>query len=436
MKRLVCSLDGTWNDDDGETPLTNVAKLNRAILFQDATGVRQLTRYVVGIASSQDHSLAFLKGALGFEIGDRIKAGYEFLSHAYEPGDEIYLFGFSRGAYEARSLASFISIFGLARQGSNFSMDDAWAVYRQPERKRDFNAVAELSAECHYPVRIRCLGLWDTVGNIGNPYWSWGWLSRRFDYDDTRLHDTIDVALHALAIDEARNPFRPSLFTYPEDVRPPSRQHIEQTWFPGTHADVGGGWPETDLSDVALLWMAERLQSTTDLAIDVAKLKRECTPDYLGLQHCSSTGWLYRFSRAAPYVRLVQQDLDDGASRNRRTNKLPDGLVSLNEAIHESALMRLGKTVREARDGVIREIVYAPPTLAGANIAELRLEDNSRTAEDTGDKASRRPRKGRERSKAAVVCLTDRATCSIVQQHRTKRAPVALRARRLFGIPL
>ncbi|MET0639577.1 MAG: DUF2235 domain-containing protein, partial [Hyphomicrobium sp.] len=249
MKRLVCSLDGTWNDDDGEAPLTNVAKLNRAILFQDTRGVRQLKRYVVGIASSQDHGLAFLKGAIGFEAGDRIKAGYQFLSNVYEPGDEIYLFGFSRGAYEARSLASFITLFGLAPKDSGFSIDDAWDLYRQPERKRDFNAVAEIGAACHYPVRIRCLGVWDTVGNIGNPYWSWAWLSRKLDHHDTRLHDTIDVALHALSIDEARGAFRPSLFTYPDDETLPSHQHVEQVWFPGTHADVGGGWPETDLSD-------------------------------------------------------------------------------------------------------------------------------------------------------------------------------------------
>ena len=389
MKRIVCSLDGTWNDDDGAAPLTNVAKLTRAIPFVDASGVHQLVRYVVGIASSEDHSLAFLKGALGFEVSERIKAGYQFLSNVYDPGDEIYLFGFSRGAYEARSLASFITLFGLARRSGNFDLEKAWAIYRQPERKRDFDAVAEASAECHYPVRIRCLGLWDTVGNIGNPIWSWGWLSRKFDYHDTRLHDTIDVALHALSIDEARSPFRPSLFTYPENVQPPSRQHIEQVWFAGSHADIGGGWPESELSDIALLWMAERVRATTALAIDIEKLKRESSPNPLGLQHASSTGSLYTLSRISPFVRLIQQSLENaGPARRWRTSKLARGLVSLNEQIHESALMRLGQTVREARGRRLREMNYEPGTLVARPASLVRLEETAAIAEPIENKAA------------------------------------------------
>ncbi|MFT3730036.1 MAG: DUF2235 domain-containing protein [Hyphomicrobium sp.] len=365
MKRLVCSFDGTWNDDDGLAPPTNVAKLNRAILFRDSRGVRQLTRYIVGIATSEDKGFSFLKGALGFEIGDRIKAGYRFLSGLYEPGDEIYLFGFSRGAYEARSLASFITLFGIARKDSDFRIDDAWTVYRQKARKRDFNQVAEISAPCHYPVRIRCLGVWDTVGNIGNPFLSSAWLSRKLDYHDTRLHDTIDVALHALSIDETRSPFRPALFTYPDDEKPPSFQHVEQAWFPGTHADVGGGWPETALSDIALLWMAERVRATTGLAIDIDRLKRDCNPDHLGLQHNSSTGWIYALSRMMPHVRLIRESLHDHAPvGGRRTNRISQSLVSLNESIHESALKRLGQTVKEARNDRVRDIVYRPLALS------------------------------------------------------------------------
>jgi uncharacterized protein (DUF2235 family) len=360
MKRLICSLDGNSTDDDEPSPLTNVAKLNRAVLFEDPGGVRQLVRYVAGTTPSQNRGWSFLKSALGFQIGHRIRAAYQFLSNVYEPGDEIYLLGFSRGAYEARSLASFITLFGIARKSSDFPIDDAWRVYRKPERKRDFDTVAEISADCHYPVRIRCLGLWDTVENVGKSFWPLAWLRRKFDRHDLRLHDTIDVALHALSIDEARGSFRPTLFSYPDDIELPAHQHVEQSWFAGTHADVGGGWPDTALSDIALLWMAERIQATAGLAIDIEKLQRESSPDPLGLQHESATG--------RRYVRPMRQ--------------------SLNETIHQSALMRLGKNVKAARGSVVRDIIYGPSTLIQKNAEQSDVPAAETIPRPADDKAA------------------------------------------------
>lgn len=347
MKRLVCLLDGNCCDDDGAATPTNVAKLGRAILLKDGNNIRQLVRYVVGPSPAK--RLTSLKDAFGVAMSDRMRAAYQFLTNVYEPGDEIYLFGFSRGAYEARSLASFLTLFGVARREGGFDIDHAWSIYRRREKRRNFDTVAEISASCHYPVRIRCLGLWDTVENTGNPYRSRGSSSRRFGRHDTRLHDTIDVALHALSIDEPRRRFQPTLLTYPDNVALPTYQHVEQTWFAGTHGDVGGGWPESELSDIALLWMAERVQATTDLALDIEKLRREAKPDPLGTQHDPLTGW----------VRFI-------TPRTRRTSKPPLGLRSLNEAIHPSALSRLGQTVKEARSGVGRDIVYAPQFLEPA----------------------------------------------------------------------
>jgi uncharacterized protein (DUF2235 family) len=373
MKRLVCSLDGTWNDEDDASPLTNVAKLHSAIPPRDGRGVRQLVRYIAGVATTEGQRFTFLRGAVGLEVGARIKLGYQFLCDSYEPGDEIYLFGFSRGAFEARSLASFVTLFGIAKKDGGFSFDEAWKLYRQSDHRRDVDALARLSAACHYPVRIRCIGAWDTVSNIGNPLNGAARISRRLAFHDTRLHDTIDVALHALAIDEQRGSFRPTLFTLPEGTTLASHQHVEQRWFAGTHADVGGGWPETELSDIALLWMAERAAATTGLAIDIDKLKEAAKPDPFGLQHFSATGWVYAFSRLVPFVRLIRQDLDAISPGRRRwfrswrTGKLKAGLISPNEAIHESALARLGQEVREARVKTEREITYQPQNLVAAS---------------------------------------------------------------------
>ncbi|MBA2126912.1 DUF2235 domain-containing protein [Hyphomicrobium methylovorum] len=372
MKRIVCSFDGTWNDQDPKAPPTNVAKLHRAIRPRDRKGIRQYVRYLAGIASDEGMRFAFVKGAIGLEVGARIKLAYSYLMDVYEPGDEIYLFGFSRGAFEARSLASFISLFGIARPDSEFSIGNAWDLYRRSDHERNIDAVAELSASCHYPVRIRCIGVWDTVGNIGNPLTGGTWSSRRLAFHDMRLHDTIDVALHALSVDEIRGPFRPSLFTLPAETSLGSHQHVEQVWFPGTHADIGGGWPETALSDAPLLWMADRVSATTDLDIDFDQLSAIANPDCFGAQHASATGWVYAFSRAFPFIRLVRQN-DEAISparrrwfRSWRSSKTESGFLSLNEAIHESARRRFGETVIEMHKKRPRKIIYEPRSLAAA----------------------------------------------------------------------
>ena len=376
MKRLVCSLDGTWNDD-GPLPLTNVAKLYSAIAPRDRKGVRQLVRYISGSATASDLRFAFFRDAVGYEISSRIKLAYQFLRDTYELGDEIYLFGFSRGAYEARSLASFVTLFGIARKDGDFSFDDAWRLYRQSDHKRDVDALARLSAACHYPVRIRCVGVWDTVGNIGNPLSGRARMSRRLAFHDMRLHDTIDVALHALSIDEKRSAFRPTLFTLPEETTLASHQYVEQTWFAGTHADIGGGWPQTELSDIALLWMAKRVVAKTGLAIDIAKLRRSAHPKPLGLQHDSATGSTHAFSGFMPFIRLIKQNTDAIPRTRRRffgtwrAGKLNRGLVSLNETIHDSALARLGESVGQQRKKNVQDIIYQPRNLLAVTAAPL-----------------------------------------------------------------
>ncbi len=366
MKRLVCCLDGTWNDDRKASERTNVVKLCRAIPVVDSSGARQISDYVEGIATTQGQRATFLRGAIGLEVHARIAEAFKFLSDNYVDGDEIFIFGFSRGAFEARSLAGFISIFGLAKPGDGFSYKDAWACYRQPERKRDFNAVARLSAACRYPVPIKCLGLWDTVGNIGNPFLPRGLIGRRLAFHDMRLHDTVEVALQALSVDEPRGPFRPTLFTMRKGSALASHQRVEQVWFPGTHCDVGGGWPDAGLSDIALLWMAERVAALTDLAIDLNGLRASCTPNPLGPQHAANTG-IYRF--LPPFVRPVLQTPPRRPAWRRllcglwRDGELPTGEISLNETLHPSVSQRFGAKVVVIRKGAARDIVYRPINL-------------------------------------------------------------------------
>ena len=226
MKRVILCLDGTWNNNRAGSILTNVCKLHQVVAPTDSNGVQQIAHYVEGIVSADGESLQFVKGGIGVGVDDRIRKAYETLVKDYEPGDEIYLIGFSRGAFEARSLGGLITLFGVAKSGAGFSFDKAWSLYRTREKGRNQAALAEIRAAAHYPVRIKCVAVWDTVGNLGNPFVSGGAIGRRYEFHDTKLSDNIDVALHALSIDELRGPFRPTLWTLPKGQALPANQHV------------------------------------------------------------------------------------------------------------------------------------------------------------------------------------------------------------------
>ena len=380
MKRLIYCFDGTWNDDSGEEPLTNVVKLHRAVLPVDAAGVAQVSRYIVGIATSFKGRTRFIMGATGVEVGMRILSAYKQLMEDYEPGDRIHLFGFSRGAFEARSLASFVSMFGIGRPDHGFSLDAAWDLYSRHRGNQVPAKLNTLRAAAHYPVRIKCVGVWDTVGNLGNPLLPVSRLTRLLRYHDAHLHETIDVGLHALSVDENRGPFSPTLWTLKKGAALAPGQSIEQVWFPGSHADVGGGYEETQLSDIALLWMAESAMAKTGLAIDLDRLRRAAKPNPLGVLHPSATGQIYRWSRLLPFVRFISQDtrplsrLRRGVFGYWRTNKLPPDEVSLNESVHESVIQRFGCKAPELTGDTVRDVTYSP-----RNLTPL-LEDTDREA--------------------------------------------------------
>jgi len=370
LKRVIICLDGTWNTKTSRRSDTNVAKFSDLISAADAHGVRQIVHYVQGIASTPGERAQFLKGAVGYGVSNRIDKAFEHLSTDYEPGDDVFLFGFSRGAFEARRLSGFISLFGIAKSGTDFPFAKAWEIYRQSARKRDERAIAELRGLAHYPVRIKCVGVWDTVGNLGNPFFTTGLFGRRFSLPNTHPVEGLEVGLHALSVDELRGPFRPTLWTLPEGGALPPNQTIEQVWFPGTHCDVGGGFRETALSDIALRWMAERATATTGLAFNSEALAATTRPDPLGPQHGSAHGWIFFWSGLFPFVRLVKQTVEAIPAWRRRligtwrSGKLPKGEVSINESVHDSVTQRYGRRVIELAPVSSRSITYLPDNLA------------------------------------------------------------------------
>jgi uncharacterized protein (DUF2235 family) len=372
VKRLVCFFDGTWNKPEDADP-TNVVKLQRVIPPVDGGGIAQVVHYELGIATEAAlGDLTFAVGAIGFGVGSRIQGGYRFLCENYEDGDEIYLVGFSRGAFEARSLAGLIALAGIARSAAPEASHEVWDCYESNKLARNPARVKALRAAAHFPVRIKCVAVWDTIGNLGIPFVRKSLIKELLAFHDTKLAPTVDVGLHALSIDEPRGPFSPTLWTLKKGTALPPGQIVEQVWFPGCHANIGGGYKNCALSDIALLWMAERLTQTTGLAVGLERLRATTKPDPLGQQVSPTSDGVYRVSYLLPFVRLIKQNRKGISALRRaflgswRTSALPAGEVPVNESINESALARLGKRVPQRRGEALSEITYRPRTLAVA----------------------------------------------------------------------
>jgi len=370
VKRLVVLFDGTWNKPGKEDETTNVVKLQRAIPAEDAHGVRQLVEYVVGIATEDLGRLTFAVGAVGLGVGDRVQRGYRFLCENYEDGDEIYAIGFSRGAFQARSLAGLIALTGVARSAAPETIADVWDYYEQNKLEPDPARLAALRAAARYPVRIKCVGVWDTVGNLGIPFIRKGAIKELLGFHDTKLSPLVDVGLHALAIDEPRGPFSPTFWTIKKGAALPEGQIVEQVWFPGSHANVGGGIKDSALSDIALLWMAERIGQTTGLAVDLEGLRKSTKPDPLGELLSPTSDGVYRVSYRFPFVRLINQDRKGVSLLRRilfgdwRVGLVPAGETTVNESIHESAIARYGKRAPQRRGDALKRRKYRPMNLA------------------------------------------------------------------------
>lgn len=370
MRRLFCFFDGTWNRPDRADETTNVVKLHRAVPPAGPDGTRQITHYEIGIATKENFGrLEFAAGAIGVGVAERILDGYRFLVESYEPGDEIYIFGFSRGAFQARSLGGFVSHIGVLKREAAGRIDEAWTYYLASRRAPDPGRLADLHMRSHHGVRIRCIGVWDTVGNLGLPLLPKALDRRELAFHNTQLSGQVDVGLHALSIDEPRGPFSPTLWTKPRHAPMPPGQLIEQVWFPGCHANVGGGYPDAALSDISLIWMAERVIATTGAALDIAMLRAGAKPDPLGLAISPTSDPMFRVSHILPYIRLIRQDprginpLRRLLLGNWRASHLASGDVPVNELIHESAIARFGKMVELERGDSARRTRYGPRQL-------------------------------------------------------------------------
>ena len=268
-KRIIYCADGTWDTPDKHT---NVYKLYKAAM----TNSEQLPIYSDGVGANCDPLSALEGGAFGLGLWQKIKDGYTKIAHVYEQGDSLYLFGFSRGAYTARSLAGMIAICGLPTK--NFSDDlvnTAFDAYRQKDKRETL--LASLAGCNMDPTEIAMVGVWDTVGSLGIPSLVGKIDPILYGFLNTDLNPKIRNAYQALAIDERRAQFQPTLWTAPA-----AGQTMEQVWFVGVHSDVGGGEPPdgadtTALSDITLGWMMCKAKSL-GVTFDAEVLKQNTIP--------------------------------------------------------------------------------------------------------------------------------------------------------------
>lgn len=270
---MVCC-DGTWNKPDNQT-ITNVEKIARTVQTDAAaTGaVNQLVYYISGVGAGSYAVDRLLGGAFGYGLLHNVVASYRFLAQNYEPGDEIFIVGFSRGAYTARSVAGMLARVGLLTKRSLVEERLPAAVHlyrRTPLPGGAFGASEEEFKHDHcHDAKIAFLGVFDTVGALGVP----GFSRKGFRFHDVQLSSQVLRARHALAIDETRLKFAPTLWELPRVLEGASTEdlRVKQVWFEGAHSDVGGGYVETGLSDTALLWMVREAHEA-GLVFDVPLL--------------------------------------------------------------------------------------------------------------------------------------------------------------------
>jgi uncharacterized protein (DUF2235 family) len=365
MKRLVVCCDGTWNDTDNQSTDTNVFRIAKAIHgWQDTSGVLQVVLYLRGVGTSGLKAETWIEGATGLGVDDNICSGYMFIAQNYIPGDEIFLFGFSRGAYTARSLVGFLNACGILNRQNLADLPKAWAYYRAhpPHGPEDF--MTKYNSTCHTDARVNFLGLWDTVGALGIPLDLLAAANeRKFAFHDTGPCKIVKHGCHALAVDEHRHNFVPTFWTGTAlaDVA------IEQVWFAGAHADVGGGYNTRGLADIPLVWMAEKAEAD-GLVLDWSCLPDKGRLDPLAPTHDSSSG-LFRADRLMPMYRQIAQMPCKVSFYERLYAPADDNgklLPTINEAVHHSVITRYGKQAAicsNDKDGAYAQTVYAPKNL-------------------------------------------------------------------------
>ncbi|KAL8692106.1 MAG: hypothetical protein Q9218_002802 [Villophora microphyllina] len=296
-KRLIACCDGTWLDSamglmNKKLPIpSNVTRITHAIKAKSSDGVPQIVFYEPGVGSEGGIINRIIGGATAQGLSDNIRQVYSFLANNYSNGDEIFLVGFSRGAFTARSVAGLVAEVGLLTKSG---LPDLAEVFKDFQHKRDPNyrpanpnipfpgkpsasdpsyaRTMERDGLTRLGIKVKVVAVFDTVGSLGIP--RVGWLERlriqtrstkEFLFYDTCLDNHIENAYQALALDENRTAFSPAVWEKPAG----NTTNLRQVWFPGVHSNIGGGsYEDQGMANITLAWMMSQLEPFLDFDPD------------------------------------------------------------------------------------------------------------------------------------------------------------------------
>jgi uncharacterized protein (DUF2235 family) len=363
-KRLTLFFDGTWNTPESKT---NVWELYQLVSDTGADGVPQVKHYDPGVGTHWYDRLS--GGAFGAGLPENVRQGYAWLMRSYAPGDEVFLFGFSRGAFTARSLAGFVARCGLLKPGASMTVEQAFDRYRRGDAVRPiydllylqrhgetrFDAEEQALMQNTFYCRnlIKMVGVWDTVGSIGLPLGNIpGVSSLSFHFLNTHLSRVVQHSYQALALDEQRKPYWAILWTHyalkaptaDEPARTDDRM-VEQRWFAGAHCNVGGGYQGDILCLRPRAWMQEKavncgLAFRSQVALTDVDLDRKPRDSYAEFLR-PVWQWLSFLKTCQRYIRWVMSDPVMKMAHKKNGQMVRAGQVqTVNERIDLSVFRR------------------------------------------------------------------------------------------------
>ncbi|KAJ6604610.1 hypothetical protein DFH09DRAFT_1123260 [Mycena vulgaris] len=375
-KRIIVCCDGTWQDGvstDNRQSYTNILRLARTINHEDnrfQPHIPQIVFYQSGIGSEKGFYSEYIIGTTGATLADKVEECYGFISSNYVPGDEIFLFGFSRGAYTARMTAMFIGEIGVLDRSDMDNFASIFLIYQKLGKSKEEDEIKSLKEELApwtHPespgkrradsdddsFSVKFLGVYETVGSLGLPEE----LTHRsprirniFGFNDRILGEHVQYAYQALALNEPRADFDCCKFEQsPGGLR--KGQVLRQCWFTGCHADVGGGYKAHDLADLTLFWMAANVED--HLSLDYKYLNSLPRPN-------------------APWGAQTPHDPATGifALAHQKQRTLPTATDKItHETIHQSVLQQ-GSTYEQLTTDLAEHPELVAPLLP--------LEDNLR----------------------------------------------------------